>query len=201
MRITLLGDSICAGYGVRCDRAWATILAKTLGIGLRNAGISGDTAQDGLRRLPALLEQTPDLLYVQFGLNDAWLSLPLSQYIYAMRQILDKALEGGVQTIIVGTNHPVCPTEAQILAEGAAYPKAVTRFNAALRDILAPPGSRLILADIESWIAGLSPAGQALLLQADGVHLSEAGNAFYAQHLEPLFRAASARPASPKNRR
>ncbi|MCL1888927.1 MAG: SGNH/GDSL hydrolase family protein [Desulfovibrionaceae bacterium] len=188
MRIALLGDSICAGYGVRPDKAWATMLAKALEYGLHNDGINGSTAREGLLRLPALLETRPNLLYVQFGLNDAWMELPESEYIQTMDRILRESLKEKARKVILGTNHLVYVTEEQIRAGGTAYPEKVRHFNAALRALLSPPDPRLILADIEAWTADLDVVEQASLLQWDGVHLSEEGNAFYFQRLEPVFR-------------
>ncbi|MCL1889364.1 MAG: SGNH/GDSL hydrolase family protein [Desulfovibrionaceae bacterium] len=196
MRIALLGDSICAGYGVRPDKAWAALLAKALEYGLHNDGVNGSTAQEGLLRLPALLATRPNLLYVQFGLNDAWMELPEAEYIQTMDRILREALKDEARTVILGTNHLVYVTDEQIRAGGTAYPEKVRRFNDALRDLLNPLEPRLILADIEAWTADLAPDEQAILLQWDGVHLSEEGNAFYFQRLEPVFRGILEQPAT-----
>ncbi|RYI01052.1 MAG: arylesterase, partial [Acetobacteraceae bacterium] len=54
--ITMLGDSLTAGYGLRSSEALPVRLQAELeqnGVfaRVRNAGVSGDTSEDGLRRV------------------------------------------------------------------------------------------------------------------------------------------------------
>jgi len=76
--ILAFGDSLTAGYGL----PRAADFAARLEAGLRerrpattviNAGVSGDTTADGLRRLPRVLgrlDRRPDLAIVELGAND-----------------------------------------------------------------------------------------------------------------------------------
>ena len=53
----VLGDSLSAGYGVKIQESWPSILENNLNsmgmnIKIINAGISGDTTSGGLYRLP-----------------------------------------------------------------------------------------------------------------------------------------------------
>ena len=193
MHIACLGDSICYGDGVRPDQAWVSLLAAELArqrpqARVRNAGINGETAQDGLRRLPGLLAgSAPDLLYVQFGLNDAWINeSSAGEYADTVREIVSRALESGARAVLVGTNHPVWID--QDMYGGDGYPPRVRRFNASLRERLALGPERVALADIEALWDGLGGRdAQIPLLQADGVHLSVQGNRVYADLLLPLF--------------
>ena len=200
VRIVALGDSICYGDGVRPDEAWLSLMGASLSrerpdcVEL-NAGVNGYTALGGLRRLPPLLRERPDLFYAQFGLNDAWQAVALEHYLGPMRAIVRQALESGAGAVLVGLNHAVCLTAEQRLYGGEAYSAEVRRFNAALRAALAPLPERLGLVDLEQYFAdygGLEE--QAALLQADGVHLSGTGNAAYAGWLAPVFRARLGRP-------
>ena len=191
MYIACLGDSICYGDGVRPDQAWVSLIAAKLAqrrpeARVRNAGANGETVWDGLRRLPALLAPTPDLLYVQFGLNDAWINAcSADEYADSMREIVFRALENGVRAVLVGTNHPVWVED---IYGGAGFSPRVRRFNASLRDRFALAPERVALADIEaSWDALGGREAQIPLLQADGAHLSAEGNRVYAGLLLPLF--------------
>ena len=193
MRVTCLGDSICYGYGVWPDKAWVSLLAATLKqhcpeCSVCNAGVNGETAGEGLFRLPSLLKPAPDLVYVQFGLNDAGQHVPVEQYLGNMREIVYQALGSGVQSLIVSTNHVVCVTEEQQLYGGRDFRECVRRYNTCLRDALAMPPERLKLVDMEALFEKAGDEEQARLLQYDGVHLSERGNIFYARWLEPVFR-------------
>lgn len=196
MYTVCFGDSICNGDGVTPDKAWVSLLTTRLAqrvpeVRVRNAGVNGETAEDGLHRLENVLSiPVPDLLYVQFGLNDAWYSTCfVEEYVAHMREIVFRALERGVRAVLAGTNHPVWVE--QDMYGNANYPPRVRQFNAALRDAFAMPPDRFTLVDIEQWWDELGSLEEhVLLLQADGVHLSETGNRFYADRLLPAFLGA-----------
>lgn len=73
-----LGDSLTAGYGLAPQDALPARLEALLqpafpGAQVLNAGISGNTSGDALRRLPRLLtslRRRPDLAIVELGAND-----------------------------------------------------------------------------------------------------------------------------------
>ena len=70
-----LGDSLTAGYGLAEDEAFPALLGAQLrergqSVRVVNAGVSGDTSAGGLRRLPWLLTQRPDVLVVGVPYND-----------------------------------------------------------------------------------------------------------------------------------
>ena len=56
--ILVFGDSLSAGYGIRVEQGWVSLLAQRIareGYGFRvvNASVSGETTAGGLARLPA----------------------------------------------------------------------------------------------------------------------------------------------------
>ena len=60
--IIILGDSISAAYGVPTEQGWVSLLQTRLKTNHKqykviNASISGDTTNDGLKRLPSLLKR------------------------------------------------------------------------------------------------------------------------------------------------
>jgi lysophospholipase L1-like esterase len=191
----ILGDSICYGEGVSREDSWVGLLAASLRgscpeCSLRNFGVNGSTAGQGLSRLPGLLLKPPDLLYVQFGLNDAWQGVSLDRYAQNMRDIAEQALEAGTGAVILATNHSVHVTEEQREYGGGAYREAVRLCNARLRELAVCLTKGVTLADIENFFdAGVDAQAKAELLQYDGVHLSVEGNRAYRRWLEPVFRA------------
>ena len=78
--VLALGDSLTAGYGLARHQSFAAQLEQRLRLRARwpaarvvNAGVSGDTTADGLRRLPRVLaglDGRPDLAIVELGAND-----------------------------------------------------------------------------------------------------------------------------------
>lgn len=90
------GDSITEGYGV--SEGWPEKLVKELkkkypksDIELINKGRSGDTAEDGLYRLDSdVIELNPDLVTVNFGINDAMSAVPLSNFENYFSEIISQ---------------------------------------------------------------------------------------------------------------
>src|SRR5689334_6298497 len=73
--IVCFGDSLTAGFGVDPGKSYPEDLQQELdrrGYHYRvvNLGISGDTTQDGLARLPLVLAENPQIVVLEFGAND-----------------------------------------------------------------------------------------------------------------------------------
>ena len=69
--ILAFGDSITYGFGVEEGLDYPSALSDKTGLSVLNAGVNGDTSQDALRRLPALLnEESLKLVLLCFGGND-----------------------------------------------------------------------------------------------------------------------------------
>lgn len=72
MRVACLGDSCTFGQNVRQDQAWPHLLWEMTGHDVRNLGVNGDTSRLGLERWHRDVDLCePDVVVVQFGLNDA----------------------------------------------------------------------------------------------------------------------------------
>ena len=84
--IVAYGDSITAGFAVRrgFPSFWKQMLKEKYpeaGVEMINSGISGDTTLDGLSRLDwAALSYEPDLVTINFGINDCVLGLGLEEF-------------------------------------------------------------------------------------------------------------------------
>lgn len=100
-------------------------------INLVNAGISGDTAQGGLKRLERdVLAYQPDFCVVCFGLNDCGqFDEGLAPYGDALDQIFAKLHDAGVETVFM-TPNMIAPTinrhmHPQLLGEGGPAERIV----------------------------------------------------------------------------
>ncbi|MDR2077301.1 MAG: GDSL-type esterase/lipase family protein [Desulfovibrio sp.] len=207
MRLVCLGDSICAGYGLAPGAGWVALLAGRLAVdfpdlAVANAGVSGEIAQEGLARLSrALGSGAPDLLYVQFGLNDAAMGIAVPDYLRVMREITRRSLQSGARAVLVGNNHPVCVHEGWDLPGVDLYRRNVRALNEGLRQEFSPLPAPVFFADVERLCESLGEGRElAAILQYDGVHLSEEGNRAYARLLYPLFleRLRALRQAAPE---
>ena len=75
LRLVALGDSLTAGYGLPPGQAFPDVLARALkakgwDVEVVNAGVSGDTAADGLARFDWSVPDGADAMIVELGAND-----------------------------------------------------------------------------------------------------------------------------------
>jgi len=76
--IVLFGDSVTTGYGVDPGESYAGLLTKIMrsdiygDIQMVNAGVNGDDSSEALERFERdVLTHNPDIVVIQFGLNDS----------------------------------------------------------------------------------------------------------------------------------
>jgi acyl-CoA thioesterase-1 len=197
-RITFFGDSICHGQHISVADIFVARLSAHCGrhypspVIVENRSINGNTTRQALERLSFdVTSNAPDLVYVQFGLNDCnvWATdfgeprVSLAAYDANLREIVRKLRAAGAATVILATNH-----ECRL---GAEYETRLLQYNEAVRTLSRELGTGLF--DVRAAPRPFDP--QAMLLQ-DGIHLSEAGHIFYFEALKDMFVAAvSALPA------
>ena len=107
IRLVVLGDSLTAGLGLPPgkafpDRLQAALRAKGWDVAVINAGVSGDTAADGLARYDWAVPADADALIVELGANDMLRGLPAEKTKAALSAILDKARAAHLPTLIAG---------------------------------------------------------------------------------------------------
>ncbi len=178
------GDSICFGYGVRREERWINLLEqKMLHWRFVNAGCCGDTTIDALKRMENDVERRkPDILYVQFGLNDcsAWQSgdktlVSPETYSNNMFQLVSRGLRCGAQRVILASNHALCEGRSALAGFGdQQHLRYAKKYNALLRELFCRCDASVAFLDLENTLP-------AAALADDGVHLSSFGNACYAQ--------------------
>jgi acyl-CoA thioesterase-1 len=169
--VLALGDSLTAGYGLQRDAAFAARLEALLretcpDAVVQNAGVSGDTTEDGLRRLPRLLaslRRKPDLAIVEFGANDLLRGVPPGRTRANLDKILRERDRCGIQVLLATFEPP------RFLGSGAAQYDGIGAELAASHGIAStpffPPGvlghPELVLAD------GLHPNARAIEIVAE----------------------------------
>jgi len=107
LRLVALGDSLTAGYGLPPGQAFPEVLqrvlsAKGFDVEVVNAGVSGETAEDGLARFDWSVPAGTDALIVELGANDMLRGLPPSGAKAALSAILDKAKAAHIATLLTG---------------------------------------------------------------------------------------------------
>lgn len=109
-RVLALGDSLTAGDGVAPGEAWPDLLGNSTGWAVINGGVSGDTSEGALRRLPVLLEEhNPVLVLVALGGNDMLRRIPQQETIANLGQILAMIRVHGAKPVLLATPKPSVP--------------------------------------------------------------------------------------------
>ncbi|HYN22294.1 MAG TPA: GDSL-type esterase/lipase family protein [Thermoanaerobaculia bacterium] len=104
--IVCLGDSITSGMGAGPGLPYPALLSQRFGVELINAGVPGDTTEDGLARIEEVLALDPWMVIVELGGNDILRRLPPERTEAALRQILDRLLAARVVPVLVEVEVP-----------------------------------------------------------------------------------------------
>lgn len=100
--VLAFGDSVTFGTGASPGEDWPSLLAQKTGWKVVNAGISGDTAQNGKSRIQDLLDQhRPALVIIEIGGNDFLRRQPPKAVKEDIRQIVKAVQRAGAQAALV----------------------------------------------------------------------------------------------------
>jgi lysophospholipase L1-like esterase len=131
-RIIALGDSLTQGWMVR--KGYLDFLAEMLkkkypnsDVTIINRGIPGDTAEGGLFRLrEEVLDGDPDLVFIQFALNDAFMGVDPDRFKNTIKLIVERIVADTGAEILLITSVPVMYESSDAMVE---------KFYATLSDI------------------------------------------------------------------
>lgn len=107
VKLVALGDSLTAGYGLPAQdgfvpRLQAALRAKGIAVKLANAGVSGDTASDGLARLDWSVPLGTDAVIVELGANDMLRGIDPRITRDALDKILRRLTQRHVAVLLCG---------------------------------------------------------------------------------------------------
>jgi acyl-CoA thioesterase-1 len=175
-RIVVLGDSLTAGLGLPREESYPSLLqdkVKEEGYQLEvvNAGVSGDTSADGLRRTNWALEGDVRLLILALGANDGLRGLPATQMKENLQNIIVRARQRAIPVLLVGMEAP--PNYGEHYTKG---------FRQVFQD-LARENKLTLVPFLLEGVAGVRE-----LNQADGIHPTSAGATRIAEHLWPSVK-------------
>ena len=107
VKIVALGDSLTAGYGLPEKDGFvpslqAALAVKGMAVEMTNAGVSGDTAADGLARLDWSVPAGTDAVIVELGANDMLRGLDPSATRDALDTILQRLSRRHIAILLCG---------------------------------------------------------------------------------------------------
>jgi lysophospholipase L1-like esterase len=188
------GDSICFGQYVSIDQVWTTGVSRMLSESIdygdvltQVTAVNGETSRDALARMKhCVLSHSPNVVWIQFGLNDAnyWLSddgvprVTMESYIANIKEMVERCVSCGTQKILLATNH-VVTKQLEHESPSDRYSENAKSYNQVLRDSFSSSLMEIVtVVDMEILMAAKFRESNDYLL-SDGVHLNRIGHSAY----------------------
>jgi acyl-CoA thioesterase I len=179
LKLIAFGDSLTAGYLLPANAAFPVVLQKALrrdgyDVSVVNAGVSGDTAEDGLARLDWTLQEAADGVILELGANDMLRGLDPDHTRQVLDQVLAKLTARHIKVLIAGmVATPSLGAEYQ-RAFDKIYPELAAKYAAPLypfflrgvtgdRNLTLPDGLHPNPAGVEKIVAQILPHVEAFL--------------------------------------
>ena len=183
--VTVLGDSITAGYGLAANQALPAQLQAALAkhgmmADVRAAGVSGDTAEGGLARVNFSVAPDTTLCVIELGANDYLQSVPPDE----------------TKTSLLGIVRALKTRHIKVVLLGGVAPKRTAGSYAHPFDAMFPDIARAedVVLDPD-FLAGVEDHPE--LKQSDGMHPNAAGAHAMAEKIAPYVIEALRQPPSP----
>ena len=176
VRIVALGDSLTSGHRLPRADAYPSLLEASLkeeGVSavVVNHGVSGDTSSGGVRRLPAALDDRPDILILALGVNDGLRGVPVAQVRRNLETIIEAAQARDVTVLL-------CAMEA--------LPFYGWQYTADFHNMYTELADKYKLSLVPFLMMSL--LGNPDLMSTDGLHPNAAGARVMASTILPYLR-------------
>ena len=176
IHIVALGDSLTAGYGLPDKDGFVPVLQAALAKAgtaavVANAGVSGDTAADGLARLDWSVPQGTDAVIVELGANDMLRGLAPDATRAALDSILQRLTQRHISVLLCGMRAAPNLGADYVRAFERIYPELAAKYRVALYPF---------------FLDGV--AGNLSLEQGDGMHPNAAGVAVIVKRILPTVQ-------------
>lgn len=100
--ILAFGDSITYGFGVNDNESYPYLLSQLTNHKIINAGVNGDTSQEGLERLPYLLKNDSiKLILLCYGGNDIIQKQSLSSLKSNIKKMIQLAKAKNIDVVLI----------------------------------------------------------------------------------------------------
>ena len=187
LKIIAIGDSLTQGWMVR--KGYIDFFADMLkakfprcNVTIVNRGIPGDTAEGGLYRLREdVLDGDPDLVIIQFALNDAFTGVPPVQFKNTVKTMISHIRADTDAEILLLTSVPIMHQDEDFMAEN---------FYSRLIEISSE--DRVPIALVHQYWKRKMAEGTDIrtLVQADMVHPNMEGYRLMAEAIMDMFAPA-----------
>ncbi|SEE57891.1 acyl-CoA thioesterase-1 [Rhizobiales bacterium GAS188] len=137
LRLVALGDSLTAGPGLSSQESFPQVLqrqlaGKGLSVAIANAGVSGDTAEDGLQRLDWSVPKETQGVILELGANDALRGLDPKRCEATLDEIVAKLQGRGTAVLLCGMYAPRNLGADYVGAFDGIYPRLSAKYGLTL---------------------------------------------------------------------
>lgn len=172
-RIVAFGDSLTKGHGLLPNQTFPVQLetalrAKGVLAVVFNAGVSGETSEDGLARIQHVLAIQPQIVILEFGANDVFAQFEPEATYANLDRILTILSAKEIGVLLAGSRVP-----------SIAGPEYDEEFNAIFPRLAEKHG----VAFYPFFLEGV--AGKPELNTADGIHPNAKGVAVVVERILP----------------
>ncbi len=138
--ILAFGDSLTVGVGANRSDSYPSVLQHLTGRQVINAGISGETTSEGVKRLPKVLADTePELLILLEGGNDILRNHNQMQTKKHLATMIEYAQNQGVQVVLIAVPEKNLFSEQAPLYRELADEYQVVLIDDMISDLLRTP--------------------------------------------------------------
>ena len=178
--VVALGDSLTSGPGLRPEETYPAILqlrvtAASYPHRVVNAGVTGDTSADAVRRFDRAVVPDTRVLIVALGANDGLRGMPVDSLSHNLSIIIEQAQARGIKVLLCGMETPPTRGFDYSIRFHQAFPDLAARYRVALMPFLLAGVALIPSLNLE-----------------DGFHPNAAGHRRIAEnmwpYLEPLLR-------------
>jgi acyl-CoA thioesterase-1 len=168
-RVVVLGDSLAVSPSI--DQSFpaelqARIARRGLPWTVTNAGVSGDTTSDGLRRLEPLLADDVGVLVLELGANDGLRGVPVPSIETNLATMIEAAGRRKIRVLLCGMETPPLHGLDYTVAFHNLYPQLAPRYGIPLVPFLL---AGVVLAPGLNGDDGIHPNAAGALRIADTV--------------------------------
>lgn len=176
-RISVLGDSLTAAYGIPVEDGFPAQLEKALrneghDCAVLDAGVSGDTTAGGLARLDWMLAEGPSHVILELGANDGLRGLPAQQMEANLDAIITRLKAEQLPVFLTGMLPP---------------PNLGKDYTAAFAQVFQDLAERHAIPLYPFFLEGV--AGEPSLNQPDQLHPLPEGVLVIVERILPLVSA------------
>jgi len=139
--ILAFGDSLTYGFGANPGESYPELLSQYTGLKVINAGVNGDTSEDGLKRLtPLLNDPSIKMMILFFGGNDVMQKKPMTTLKNNLRTMIQIAKEKDIDVLLVSVpNITLFGLSPLDLYAEVAEEENIPLLSGILADILSQP--------------------------------------------------------------